>query len=222
MDKKNNNGWIIFLSSILSFCFLIGILLLQLQIRNIRQKQQTMIEMENIQFQKEEKDEKQMLYENSIVGTENSTIEMTQTKVASSPCPSSTKKIKLESTTAVYDTINKITKEAETTKVNQTKKHSETSKNIDKTTTKTKIEITTEIIVETTTETTETTETPSSSMPVVLVVNLKTKKIHSASCPLLKNQNTDYITEILSTDLEDYLFEGYTLCSKCKGDIYAQ
>lgn len=57
-------------------------------------------------------------------------------------------------------------------------------------------------------------------LPPVLSVNFKTKKIHGPNCPVLKQTNPENIREILREQVEDYLWEGYKFCSKCKG--YAQ
>ncbi len=65
------------------------------------------------------------------------------------------------------------------------------------------------------------TEVPSEpELAPVLSVNLKTKKIHGPNCPVLNHSNPESVKQILRKDVEEYLWEGYSFCSKCKG--YAQ
>ncbi len=65
------------------------------------------------------------------------------------------------------------------------------------------------------------TEAPSEpELAPVLSVNLKTKKIHGPNCPVLNHSNPESVKQILRKDVEEYLWEGYSFCSKCKG--YAQ
>lgn len=65
------------------------------------------------------------------------------------------------------------------------------------------------------------TEAPSEpALAPVLSVNLKTKKIHGPNCPVLNHSNPEFVKQILREDVEEYLWEGYSFCSKCKG--YAQ
>lgn len=65
--------------------------------------------------------------------------------------------------------------------------------------------------------TTETTTERSTAISPVLVINLKTKKIHSPHCSYLQNTNPENTTQILSEELPTYLESGYTLCQRCRG-----
>lgn len=65
--------------------------------------------------------------------------------------------------------------------------------------------------------TTETTTERSTAISPVLVINLKTKKIHSPHCSYLQNTNPENTTQILSEELPSYLESGYTLCQRCRG-----
>lgn len=65
--------------------------------------------------------------------------------------------------------------------------------------------------------TTETTTERSTVISPVLVINLKTKKIHSPHCSYLRNTNPENTTQILSEELPSYLESGYTLCQRCRG-----
>lgn len=64
---------------------------------------------------------------------------------------------------------------------------------------------------------TETTTERSTAISPVLVINLKTKKIHSPHCSYLQNTNPENTTQILSEELPSYLESGYTLCQRCRG-----
>lgn len=65
--------------------------------------------------------------------------------------------------------------------------------------------------------TTETTTERSTAISPVLVINLKTKKIHSPHCSYIQNTNPENTTQILSEELPSYLESGYTLCQRCRG-----
>lgn len=67
------------------------------------------------------------------------------------------------------------------------------------------------------TETVPTEAPTEQELPPVLCVNFKTKKIHGPNCPILKRTNPEFVREILREQVDDYLWEGYQFCSKCKG-----
>lgn len=69
----------------------------------------------------------------------------------------------------------------------------------------------------TTTTKPETTTERSTEISPVLVVNLKTKKIHSPHCSYLTNTKPENTTQITSEELQSYLESGYTLCQRCRG-----
>lgn len=62
----------------------------------------------------------------------------------------------------------------------------------------------------------ETTE-KSTQIDSVLIVNKNSKKIHSSTCSYAQNMNDENKLIISSDELQSYLDNGYTMCSRCHG-----
>lgn len=65
---------------------------------------------------------------------------------------------------------------------------------------------------------TNTTDKPSekiTEIDSVLIINKKSKKIHSSTCPYAKNINEENRFETTGDKLQDYIDNGYSVCGHC-------
>ncbi len=57
----------------------------------------------------------------------------------------------------------------------------------------------------------------STELDSVLIINTNSKKIHSSTCSYARNIKEENKTVISSDELQSYLDDGYTMCSRCNG-----
>lgn len=57
---------------------------------------------------------------------------------------------------------------------------------------------------------------PSTQIDDVLILNIKTKKIHSASCSYVNNMNAENKKQVSGAEFQSCLDSGYTVCSRCR------
>lgn len=57
---------------------------------------------------------------------------------------------------------------------------------------------------------------PSTQIDDVLILNVKTKKIHSASCSYVNNMNAENKKQVSGAEIQNCLDSGYTVCSRCR------
>lgn len=185
MIRKNKTVLHIAVLFLLSFLLLLGVILLQLHSKELREEILSRKEMQAI----EEKQEQTAITAQETISNYDEQNESTTSAI-------------LEIQKNENQPLKTYTTKPRTTKTSETTKKSTLPKT-------TKEETTTKSPV---------TEAPTEpQLAPVLSVNFKTKKIHGPNCPILHNTNPDNITEILREDVEEYLWEGYSFCSKCKG-----
>ena len=57
----------------------------------------------------------------------------------------------------------------------------------------------------------------STELDSVLIINTNSKKIHSSTCSYARNIKEENKIAVSSDELQSYLNDGYTVCSRCKG-----